>query len=315
MVTFINVRIKKKSFFMMNIPSRLYDAINLVNLDDEKFIQKMMDIGLLNAGPVHCPQCNLQMHLCHDQSVSDNVSWKCPNNRCRRSKSVREGTVFYGKKYPIKTLYLIYCYWCADFPIYEIAQLIGIGDNTHPIQNLCREFRQAAIQKYQLDLAQNPLGGPNTVEVDESAFGKAKHHRGRALKRNCNWVIGAFEQNTRRVAVSTMPNRSMAIINPFIGQNISPGSTIYTDEWRAYNGLNNNGYVHKKVNHKKGFVRILPTGECVNTNLAEGNWTPVKGYLDKHHAHHRKYTDEYVKTWGYRRNIVHSYQNAMTTLT
>lgn len=63
------------------------------------------------------------------------------------------------------------------------------------------------------------------------------------------------------------------------------------------------------VNHKKGFMHILLTGECVNTNLAEGN------YLDKHHAHYRKYTDEYVKTWSYRINMIHSYQDAMSTLT
>lgn len=82
---------------MMNISTRLYDAINLVNLNDEQFIQKMIDIGLLNASPVHCPKNNLQMHINHDQSVSDNVFWKCPKNSCQRSKSIRKGLCFTQK--------------------------------------------------------------------------------------------------------------------------------------------------------------------------------------------------------------------------
>lgn len=299
----------------MNLPESLHEAIQLIHKDDAEFVQILIDIGLLNAGPFICNKCGNQMNLCRDYSVSDHMSWKCPCSQCRRSISIRDGTIFSGKRYPMKTLFQIYCYWCADFPIYEIAQLIGIGSNTHPIQNLCHEFRQAAIVKYNFDLQQNPLGGQNKVEVDESAFGKAKYHRGRALKTQCNWVIGAFEQNTRRVSVQTLQHRNTATINPFIAQSISPGTTIYTDEWRAYNQLPNMGYVHFKVNHKKGFARHLPNGDCINTNLAEGNWTPVKGYIDKHHAHHRKYTDEYIKTWGYRRNMVHSFQDAMATLT
>ena len=42
---------------------------------------------------------------------------------------------------------------------------------------------------------------------------------------------------------------------------IEPGSKIYTDEWKSYNNLSRNGYIHNTVNHTTNFVNILPTGE------------------------------------------------------
>lgn len=74
--------------------------------------------------------------------------------------------------------------------------------------------------------------------------------------------------------------------------NNSSDSTIYTDESRVYEALNHNSHVHKMANHKKGFMHILLTGECVNTNLAEGN------YLDKHHIEMSMWKPGVIKlTW------------------
>mgnify|MGYP002474596138 CR=1 FL=1 len=297
----------------MNLPRSLPQALELVNLDDKKFVVMLGDIGILKKGPFICEKCHHVMSLSKDTTTSDNVSWRCPNKKCRRSFSVRKDSVFSEVRYPLKVCFKIYLYWCVDFPISDIGTLLDIK-NTHPIQELARKFRSIAIQKYQLDLQNNPLGGPNTVQMDESAFGQAKYHKGRALKSNCEWVIGAFEENTKRVAVCQIPDRTMATIDPFVADSIQPGSKVYTDEWRSYNNLSRNGYIHNTVNHSTNFVNVLPTGEKVTTNLAEGNWTPLKKYRFKHNAHHRKYTDEYVKMWGYRRNLVHSFQDEFSTI-
>ena len=41
---------------------------------------------------------------------------------------------------------------------------------------------------------------------------------------------------------------------PIIRDIVNKKSTIYTDKWKAYDGLILNGYKHKRINHSKIFV-------------------------------------------------------------
>lgn len=50
-----------------------------------------------------------------------------------------------------------------------------------------------------------------------------------------------------------VPKRDAATLQPIIRKLIPAGSTIVTDEWRAYIGLGNI-YHHLTVNHKQNFV-------------------------------------------------------------
>ena len=52
------------------------------------------------------------------------------------------------------------------------------------------------------------------------------------------------------------------------------GSIVISDCWRAYNGLEAEGYTHWKVNHSIEFVS--PTDPRVHTNSIEGTWRCVK---------------------------------------
>lgn len=50
-------------------------------------------------------------------------------------------------------------------------------------------------------------------------------------------------------------SRSSNVLIPIIEDVVRPGSIISTDEWKAYNPLNNNiDYEHKKITHKYNFV-------------------------------------------------------------
>src|ERR1035437_9176980 len=41
---------------------------------------------------------------------------------------------------------------------------------------------------------------------------------------------------------------------PIIHMIVEPGTTIFTDKWTGFNGLEVDGYIHKPVNHSEGFV-------------------------------------------------------------
>jgi hypothetical protein len=55
---------------------------------------------------------------------------------------------------------------------------------------------------------------------------------------------------------------------------IKPGTTIISDCWRAYNGIEGMGrnYVHHAVNHSKEFV----DDEGRHTNNMEASWRTIK---------------------------------------
>jgi transposase-like protein len=57
-------------------------------------------------------------------------------------------------------------------------------------------------------------------------------------------------------------DRTAATFIPLIQRYIRPGSTIFSDEWRAYNGIATiagGNYTHRMVNHSQHFVDpVLP---------------------------------------------------------
>lgn len=70
--------------------------------------------------------------------------------------------------------------------------------------------------------------------------------------------------------MAVVPRRDAQTLTEVIRQFIRPGSLIYSDMWRAYNGLPDEegmNWVHEVVNHSIEFV----TDEGVHTNTIEGN--------------------------------------------
>jgi transposase len=93
-------------------------------------------------------------------------------------------------------------------------------------------------------------------ELDESYFGakrvRGKRGRGAAGKTP---VFGLLKRNGN-VYVEVVKNCSKEALMAIIEGKILEGSTIYTDGWKAYDGLILNGYDHYRVYHSENeFVR------------------------------------------------------------
>jgi len=86
-------------------------------------------------------------------------------------------------------------------------------------------------------------------ELDESYFGakRIRGERGRGVAGKTP-VFGVLKRNGK-VCVEIVDNCSKESLMPIIQGKILEGSTVYTDGWKAYDGLILNGYDHYRVFH------------------------------------------------------------------
>ena len=134
-------------------------------------------------------------------------------------------------------------FFSADLPALTAAKLAGLNYRTvHGIYSLLR----GRIVTLALAEARPMLG---QIEVDESYFGarrvRGKRGRGAAGKTP---VIGLHKRG-QCVYLSVVRNCSRRALLPVIKGRVLKGSDIYTDGWRAYDGLVTQGYKHHRIHH------------------------------------------------------------------
>jgi len=103
-------------------------------------------------------------------------------------------------------------------------------------------------------------------------FSRLKNQVGRVLPQQ--WVFGGLCRETGDCFLIPVPNRSKEPLMPIISANILPGTTIVSDQWRAYNAIGTlRGISHQSVNHSLNFVDSI-TG--TNTQRIERLWNSAK---------------------------------------
>lgn len=132
--------------------------------------------------------------------------------------------------------------FCLDLTASKTAALLGINRNT--VNRYFNLFRQQIAANHSVF---QPFTGE--VELDESYFGakrvRGKRGRGAAGKTP---VFGVLKRDGN-VYVEVVKNCSREQLMPIIQGKILEGSTLYTDGWKAYDGLILNGYDHYRVFH------------------------------------------------------------------
>ena len=106
------------------------------------------------------------------------------------------------------------------------------------------------------------------VEIDESAFKKKR------VTRNHNqinkWVFGLYERERKLVYMEIVPDRHASTLLPIIQRVCEPGTTIISDQWAAYNKLEEIGFPHYTVDHSRFFVN--PNSREIHTQNIEISW-------------------------------------------
>lgn len=126
------------------------------------------------------------------------------------------------------------------------SKLSGVNKNTtHRIYGL---LRQRVVELAEKEAS--PLSG--SVEVDESYFGprRVRGLRGRGAGRKIP-VIGLLKRGGKVFCSPVMNCSKAELMGVIRGQVLQDQSTIYTDGWRAYDGLVTEGYKHYRIHHHR----------------------------------------------------------------
>jgi transposase-like protein len=147
----------------------------------------------------------------------------------------------------------------------------------------------------------------STIEMDEMYHGGKRRHQGGQGRPSYGShkvaVVGMAERSTRervgRVVVRVAPNATKETLHGLAKEYILPSSTVFTDDFVSYDGLQAHGYVHKRIRHS---AKIYVAGD-VHTQAIEGFWSLVKrGIGGVYHNVSAKYLQTYLDEYSFRYN-------------
>src|SRR6267142_551484 len=150
----------------------------------------------------------------------------------------------------------------------------------------------------------------STVEMDEMYHGGKRRRQGGQGRPSYGShkvaVVGMAERSTPerigRVVVRVAPDATKRTLHGLAKEYILPASTVFTDDYVSYDGLQAEGYVHKRIRHS---AKIYVSGD-IHTQAIEGFWSLVKrGIGGVYHSVSAKYLQTYLDEYAFRYNRRH----------
>ena len=243
-----------------------------------------------------CPHCGSK----EVRFLATRRLWECKSKHAKRQFSVKVNTIFEDS--PISLDKWLLAVWmianCKNgVSSYEIHRAIGVTQKSTWF--MMHRIRLA------LDLGTfHKLGGgpENEVEVDETFVGgklRNMHKDKKAIYGSIRGavgktvVMGLLDRGRKEVRAKVVPNTQRETLQPQVNKEVKHGSTVYTDEAVAYEGLSYK-YVHDVINHMEKYVNGR-----VHTNGIENFWSLLKRgiggtYVAVEPFHLSRYVDEQV---------------------
>ena len=248
------------------------------------------------ANGKYCPHCgSYSVSECKDAKP---MPYRCKD--CRKHFSVRTGTTLEESRLPLqKWLMAIYMMTTArkGIPSTQMARELGITQKSAWF--LAQRIRESWLANQ--SEKNDKLDGD--IEVDETYIGgkEANKHASKKLNQGRGavgkFIVVGMKQRNGSVIVKKAFDTTAKTLKGFIHQNVIHGANVYTDNFKAYRGLN--GYNHSTVNHSVGeYVR-----QQVHTNGIESFWALLKrGYYGIFHYMSFKHLHRYINEFAFRHN-------------
>ena len=228
----------------------------------------------------------------------DGKRYKC--SECERTYSVKVGSIFEDSKIPLRKWYAgIYLITSHKKGISscQLSRDLGVTQKTAWYMN--HRVRHSLGME-----PENKLSG--IIEADETFVGglEANKHKskrtegtqGRSVATKTA-VAGVVERGGE-IRAKIVPDTSGSNLRKFVYENVAKGSTLNTDEWYGYKGLEKL-FTHSIVKHnEKQYVQ----GDC-HTNTMEGFWSLLKrGVVGIYHSVSAKHLQKYLDEFSFRYN-------------
>lgn len=273
-----------------------YDSLFYHTASTRRCIRLLMKCGIIKKSvPCEHNGCNNAPMMPgvdkYKQFKKYEMCFTCTN--CGKRVAITTNSMLFGS--PIHAAQLIRIIY--DF----VNNYTGLQskNNVNPSYNyICDAFMvirkclSKAMEQYKTKLGD--AGGEMIIEIDESLFSKKrKYNKGRRYKQR--WVFGMVDRVSGQIRLFYVPDRKQDTLVKIIKDNINTGSTIYSDSFRSYWILADEGYNHKMVNHEMEYV---DQDTNVHTNTIEGYWAVIKQAIRKHRGTQphllQFYLDEFV---------------------
>ena len=212
---------------------------------------------------------------------------------CNHQTSVMAGTIFEGMRKPL-VIWFRAIWWIVSqkngASALGLKRVLGLG-SYQTAWTWLHKIRRAMVRP-----GRERLTG--RVEVDETYLGGLEEGvRGWQTFKKALIVVAAEENGKAlgRIRMLRVPDASAISLRSFIIQSVEPGSTVITDGWEGYNGLEAHGYIHE-VKVLKGSVettsKVLPLVHRVASLLKRWILGTHQGAVSP--AHIDYYLDEFV---------------------
>lgn len=247
-----------------------------------------------------CPKCETTRKF---HRVASRPSWSC--DTCGHHLHPTAGTIFHksstGLDLWFKAIFIMSSTRCGS-SAKQLERELGVTYKT--------AWRMAnRIRTMLMDQDDDQLSGE--VEVDETYYGgkprladrernaDGSTKRGKtAHSKRKQQVFGAVERGGR-IRAEVIPADETGGIPRRLHEFVLPSSSIFTDEYVAYNRVGQNFASHSRIRHQ---AKVYVEGN-VHTNTIEGFWALLKtGISGSYHAVSAKYLQTYVDEFAWRYN-------------
>lgn len=237
----------------------------------ENFLQKIDNMtetdifdflieNMLIYDRIRCIYCQQMMKLNSFNKSELGYNWRCLNGNCSfnlTTLSALHCSFFHNSSISVKKNLKIIYYLCKKIKLSDISEFVGVSRNT--IGKIKKNITDI-INNYFLKTPIRLGGNNKCVQIDETKLNhNVKAHRGRSTVIP-TWAITMVDTSVTPAKgfAQVVPDRSSSTLIPIIKNIVRSGTTIYTDEWKAYDPLaNDTSYDHKKITHKYNFVDPL----------------------------------------------------------
>jgi transposase-like protein len=268
--------------------------------DESSCIKALADLRWPNG--FHCRKCgnDRAYHLTARPKI-----YECTT--CGEQHSVTEGTVFEKTKTPLQKWFF------AAFLMARDKRGVSAMFLSHELE-VGYKTAWLMAQKLRHGLTSNPeFRLDRFIEIDESFIGgrRMKGNRGRKLGANKTMIVLAVENrvaNERQgtgikgsgfvagsARATVMPAATKENLGRFIRANVKPKTTIISDGFRGYQGLDEFRHIPVVQGSGENAERNQPIVHVLFSN--------IKGWINgTHHGVSAKHLPRYLREWEYRFN-------------